>query len=197
MASTDIRVFFNFRSPYCYLVSLSLFERLRAYEVTLIWRSLGGWDGRSPPERAKVKVPLTRQDVGRWCKRLNVPFAPPPITTDPTPAALVSFAAERADLLENYVKAVMWREWAEGQDIGNTAVLGRIATDIGLDENLVKDALASADYQRRLTDNQKEAESLGVIGVPSFVVKDQIFWGNDRVDFLEEYLEELDLGSTP
>ena len=69
MAAIDIRVFFNFRSPYCYLVSLSLFERLQAYEVTLVWRSLGGWDGRSPPERAKVKVPLTRQDVGRWCRR--------------------------------------------------------------------------------------------------------------------------------
>lgn len=116
MTSVDVRVFFNFRSPYCYLVSLSLFERLQAYEVAVTWRCLGGWHGRSPPERAKVKVPLTRQDVGRWCKRLNVPFDPPPVTTDPTPAALISFAAERAGLLENYVKAVMWREWAEGQD---------------------------------------------------------------------------------
>ena len=43
------------------------------------------------------------------------------------------------------------------------------------------------------SNNWAEALSLGVIGVPSFVVGDQIFWGNDRVDFLEDYLMELGL----
>ena len=63
VSRTSVKVFFNFRSPYCYLVSHSLFERLAAYDVALEWRSLGGWDGRSSPDRAKVKVPLTRQDA--------------------------------------------------------------------------------------------------------------------------------------
>ena len=80
--------------------------------------------------------------------------------------------------------------------IGRVEVLGQIATDIGLDENTAINALTSPDYRKRLQDNWKEAASLGVIGVPSFVVKDQVFWGNDRVDFLEEYLEELCLKMT-
>lgn len=193
MSRTVLRVFFNFRSPYCYLASHSLFERIARYDVDLAWHSLGGWDGRSPPERAKVKVPLTRQDVARWCKRLGVPFNPPPITTDPTPAALVACSAETAGVLPDYARAVMWQEWAVGEDIGQSAVLQRVAQAVGMPARDVDAALDSAPFRQRLTDNWQLANELGVIGVPTFVVGDQIFWGNDRMDFLEEHLAELGL----
>ncbi len=193
MSRTTVRIFFNFRSPYCYLASHTLFERLAMFDVDLVWRSLGGWDGRSPPERARLKVPLTRQDVARWCRRMQVPFTPPPVSTDPTPAALLAFAAEAAELLPRYVKRVMWAEWAEGLDIGQLPVLERVAEDIGLARAAVQAAQTNFDYLARLQENWQEAETLGVIGVPSFVVGDQIFWGNDRIDFLEEYLAELGL----
>ncbi|MCC6709884.1 MAG: DsbA family protein [Gammaproteobacteria bacterium] len=193
MSRTAVRIFFNFRSPYCYLASHSLFARLAAFDVDIAWRSLGGWDGRSAPDRAKLKVPLTRQDVARWCRRMQVPFNPPPISTDPTPAALVAFAAEDAGLLERYVERVMWREWAEGQDIGLTEVLQGVARDVGLAAGAVQTALDDFTHLARLQENWQEAESLGVIGVPSFVVGDQIFWGNDRMDFLAEHLTELGL----
>ena len=191
MSRTAVRIFFNFRSPYCYLASHRLFARLAVFDVDILWRSLGGWDGRSPPERAKVKVPLTRQDVARWCRRLQVPFNPPPIATDPTPAALVACAAEEAGLLGPYVERVMWREWAEGQDIGRSEVLDAVAIDIGLPIAAVRSALNDVTLLARLQENALEAASLGVIGVPSFVVGDQIFWGNDRIEFLEEHLDEL------
>lgn len=191
MSRTAVRIFFNFRSPYCYLASQHLFARLAAFDVDVLWRSLGGWDGRSPPARAKVKVPLTRQDVARWCRRLQIPFNPPPLSTDPTPAAQVAFAAEQAGLLAPYVEGVMWREWAQGQDIGTTEVLTSVAAEIGLPVAAVRNALNDVSYRARLQENWAEAESLGVIGVPSFVVGEQIFWGNDRLDFLTEHLAEL------
>ena len=191
--STTVQIFFNFRSPYCYLVSRSLFGTLSDFDISIEWRSLAGWDGRSAPDRAKVKVPLTRQDVARWCKRLNVPFNPPPITTDPTPAAKLAFVAEENDALADYVKAVMWAEWAEGKDIGEPSVLIAIGQVLGIDEGEVTAALESAEYDERLAANWAQAQEIGVIGVPSFVVGEQIFWGNDRVDFLVEYLEELGL----
>ena len=61
--NVDLKFFFNFRSPYCYLASKSMFDLVDDYHVNLIWRPLAGWDGRSAPDRAKVKVPITRQDV--------------------------------------------------------------------------------------------------------------------------------------
>ena len=124
---------------------------------------------------------------------MQVPFNPPPISTDPTPAALVAFAAEDAGLLRHYVQRVMWREWADGQDIGRTEVLEGVATDIGLPIKAVAGALDDFTLLARLQENWQEASALGVIGVPCFVVGDQVFWGNDRIDFLEEHLTELGL----
>ena len=191
MPKAAVKIFFNFRSPYCYLLSQSLFEELSAFDVAIEWYSLAGWNGRSPPERAKVKVPLTRQDVKRWCKRLNIPFNPPPITTDPTPAAKLSFAAEQQDCLAPYVKKVMWAEWAEGKDIGELDVLIEIGKEIGLDKATIVEALNADENAQRLEQNWAQAQSLGVIGVPSFVIGEEIFWGNDRFDFVLEHLREL------
>ncbi len=72
--SIDVKVFFNFRSPYCYLASKTLFQIFDDYYANLIWRPLGGWGGRSPPERAKVKIPLVRQDMRRITQKMGIPM---------------------------------------------------------------------------------------------------------------------------
>ena len=90
----------------------------------------------------------------------------------------------------------MWAEWAEGQDIGQAEVLKALAMPAGLDAGVVDAALDNDSFKLRLQDNWAEATELGVIGVPTFVVDDQIFWGNDRVDFLLEHLDALGLKKT-
>lgn len=186
----ELKVFFNFRSPYCYLASKTMFSLIDDFNVELLWRPLGGWDGRSPPDRAKTKMPLARQDVARWTRRMGIPYNPPPATTDPTPAGLGSLLAEREGLLREYVIEVMRNEWASSQDIGQPDKLISIAEKIGLDKSEFDKTLKDSNSQKQLDNNWKEAQALGVIGVPSFVIDEQIFWGNDRMDFLEEYLME-------
>jgi 2-hydroxychromene-2-carboxylate isomerase len=186
----DVRLFFNFRSPYCYLASKSMFSVFDDYHTRLLWRPLSGWDGRSAPDRAKVKIPSTRQDVGRWCRRLGIPFNPPPVTTDPTRAGAGSLLAEEAGRLREYIVEVMRQEWAEGRDIGDPQVLLDAGGAVGLDRGALADAIESPARRERLAANWAEAQALGVIGVPTFVIDDQIFWGNDRLDFVHEYLRE-------
>lgn len=189
----DLYVYFNYRSPYCYLASRQMFELFAAFDVTIQWRPLGGWHGRSDPERAKKKVPLTRQDVRRWARRMNVPFVPPPISTDPTRAGAASLYADAQGRLAQYTKAVMWAEWAEGHDIGDPAVLRDIAAKAGLDPLSLLAAAENPAYHKILDDNWRVAEAQGVIGVPTFVVGEEIFWGNDRLSFLAEHLQDLGL----
>lgn len=189
----ELKLFFNFRSPYCYLASKTLFSLVDDYRVDLLWRPLGGWDGRSPPERAKVKVPLTRQDVARWARRMNIPCVPPPITTDPTPAGVVSLLAEEKGCLRDYVLEATHAEWGEGRDIGQQDILRAAAARAGLDAAEVAAALEDPARRQVLEDNWREAQSLGVIGVPTFVIGEQIFWGNDRIDFAREHLQEAGL----
>lgn len=189
----DLRFFFNFRSPYCYLVSKHVFETVDNFHVNFLWRPLGGWSGRSPPERAKRKIPLVRQDVQRFTRRMGIPFVPPPKTTDPTRAGRGSLFAEEQGRLRPYVVEVMRAEWGEGRDIGDPEVLRDVAQRIGLDPAGLQEATESAARQAQLDANAQEAEALGAIGVPTWVVGDAIFWGNDRREFLDEHLTELRL----
>ena len=168
-----------------------MFGLLDDHDVNLVWRPLGGWDGRSPPDRAKVKMPLARQDVARWAKRMNIPCNPPPPTTEPTLAALGSLLAEEKGCLREYVIEVMHCEWSASNDIGQREILIPVAESVGLNKDEFVAALEDPARQKQLNDNWKEAQTLGVIGVPTFVIDDQIFWGNDRIDFVEEYLKEL------
>ena len=194
MNKVDLKLFFNFRSPYCYLASKTMFSLLDDYHVNLLWRPLDGWNGRSAPERAKVKIPLTRQDVARWAKRMNIPCNPPPITTDPTPAGTGSLLAEEKGRLREYIIRVMDAEWAEGLDIGQPDVLTDIARQVGLDPDEFTESINDPARQQVLEDNWQEAQEALVIGVPTFLIDDQIFWGNDRIDFVHEHLRELGAG---
>jgi 2-hydroxychromene-2-carboxylate isomerase len=186
-----VTVFFNFRSPYCYLASKSMFGILDRFDCHFEWRPLGGWDGRSSPERAKSKLPIVRQDVRRWCRRLGIPFNPPPLTTDPTRAGAGSLLAEQQGRLREYVVAVMHAEWGEGRDIGQIDVLQEAGRRADLDPAALTAAVDDPALLARLGEHMQQAQAAGAFGVPSFVVGEEIFWGNDRLDFLAEHLADL------
>jgi 2-hydroxychromene-2-carboxylate isomerase len=187
----QVQVFFNFRSPYCYLASKTMFDVLGRFDCAVRWRPLGGWDGRSSPERAKGKLPIARQDVRRWCRRMGIPFNPPPVTTDPTRAGAGSLLAERDGRLPQYVLEVMHAEWGEGRDIGDLDVLRDAGQRAGLDPDALAQAADDPANLARLTEHWQQAQAVGVFGVPSFVVGEEVFWGNDRLEFLAEHLTDL------
>lgn len=189
----DLYLYFNFRSPYCYLASKRMFGLLDDYHVNLCWRPLGGYGGRSAPERAKLKIPIARQDVARWARRMGIPLTPPPKTTDPTRAGAASLLAEEQGLLRPYVVEVMRAEWAQGRDIGDPEVLLAVGQSVGLDRGALAEAMDDPQRLAQLEANWSEAQAKGAIGVPSFVIGEEIFWGQDRMDFVEEHLRELRL----
>ncbi|MGF1465582.1 MAG: 2-hydroxychromene-2-carboxylate isomerase [Sandaracinaceae bacterium] len=189
--TVDVLCFFNFRSPYCYLASRRMWVIEDRHDARILFRPLPGWAGRSAPDRAKIKLPISRQDVQRWCKRFGYPFVPPPKSTDPTRAGAVSLLAEERGVLRDYVIQVMAAEWAEGKDIGDLEVLGPAAEAAGLDR---AETIAAAEDPARLATLDRyaeEARARGLFGVPTFVIGDQVFWGQDRLDFVTEHLEAL------
>ncbi|MEQ8388081.1 MAG: DsbA family protein [Alphaproteobacteria bacterium] len=189
----NVRVFFNFRSPYCYLVSKRMFRLFDNFQANLVWRPLGGWQGRSAPDRAKVKIPGTRQDVARIGRKMGLPVNPPPIDTDPTAAGAGSLLAEEKGLLRQYVVMMMWTEWAEGENIGDLDVLLKVGEKIGLDRDELAAAASDKARLKQLDANWEEAQASHVIGVPTFVYEDQVFWGNDRLEYLEDIFREKGL----
>ncbi len=191
--SVDVKLFFNFRSPYCYIASKTLFAIYDEYRANLVWRPLGGWSGRSSPERAKVKVPLTRQDVRRITGKMGIPMNPPPITTDPTIAGAASLLAEKRGLLREWIVEVMRAEWADGRDIGDEQVLLQVGEQIGLDPGELEASFTDEAKLAQLDRNWEEAQELGLIGVPSFQVGEELFWGSDRIEYVLDHLNDLRL----
>ncbi len=189
----DVKLFFNFRSPYCYIASKTLFTIFDDYHTNLVWRPLGGWSGRSSPERAKVKVPLTRQDVRRITGKMGIPMNPPPITTDPTIAGAASLLAEEQGLLREWIVEVMRAEWAAGLDIGQEEVLLEVGAKIGLEADALRASFSDSEGLKQLERNWEEAQELGLIGVPSFQIGDELFWGSDRIEYVLDHLNALRL----
>jgi len=161
------------------------------FHVNMIWKPVGGWDLRSPPSRAKQKMPIARQDMARFARRLGIPVTPPPKETDPTAAGAASLYAEQQGKLREFIVETMRIEWAEGRNIGETEVLREIAIRIDLDPEQLLAASTDASNLVQLEKNAEEASNDGVIGVPSFVIGEDIFWGQDRIDFVLEHLCEL------
>lgn len=189
----EVRVFFNFRSPYCYLATKTMWGIFDDFHATMAWRPLPGWVGRSDPERAKIKLPVARQDMRRFARRLGIPVNPPPVTTDPTRAGAISLYAEEQGLLRPWVVECMRAEWAEGQDIGQEDVLRAVAAKVGLNP---AEAMVAADDPERLKAleaNAEDAKAAGVFGVPTFIIGEDIFWGQDRIDFVRDHLREMAL----
>ncbi len=191
--AVDVKLFFNFRSPYCYIASKTLFAIYDDYHANLVWRPLGGWSGRSSPDRAKVKVPLTRQDVRRITAKMGIPMNPPPISTEPTAAGAASLLAEERGLLRPWMVEVMRAEWAEGKDIGDQQVLLDVGKLVGLDSDELMGSFSDPDRLAQLDRNWEEAQELGLIGVPSFQIGEELFWGSDRIDYVLDHLSGLRL----
>ena len=191
MSNVDVKIYFNFRSPYCYLASKTLWSIIDDFNVNLLWRPVGGWDLRSPPERAKSKLPIARQDMARFARRLGIPVTPPPVETEPTAAGAGSLYAQQQGLLREYIVETMRIEWAEGKNIGEEPVLREVAARIHLDADSLIAASQDPVNLAMLTANAAEAAADGAIGVPTFIIDEEIFWGQDRIDFVLEKLTEL------
>ena len=189
--AVDVHVYFNFRSPYCYLVSKTMWPIFDDFHANLIWHPVGGWDLRSPPDRVKKKLPIARQDMARFAKRLGISVNPPPMETEPTPAGAASLYAEKQGKLREYIVETMREEWENGMNIASDEALMNVAQRIGLDPEAILAASKSEANLAILKPNAEEADDNGVIGVPTFRIGEEIFWGQDRVEFVIERLMEL------
>ena len=111
--------------------------------------------------------------------------------TEPTPAGAASILAESEGCLREFIVETMREEWEFGNNIAEDSALAAIAVRCSLDVEAVLAAAKDPTNLATLEQNVQEAEDKGVIGVPTFVIDDEIFWGQDRVEFVEERLNDM------
>ncbi len=190
-----LEFFYDFVSPYSYLASTRVEAEAARVGGTVRFRPflLGGVfnaTGNRAPIENPAKGRHLATDLGRWAKRLGVPFAWPAqfplLTVLPLRAA---FAAERAGKLVPYTHAMFRAYWAEGRDISSPGVVQEAAASAGLDgAALVAEA---PGFKEALKAQTQEAVDRGSFGAPTFFVGEEMFIGNDRLDFAIEALADV------
>lgn len=198
--------YYDIVCPYAYLGSTQIEAICARHGRTVRWRPilLGGvlkairrdpwFTTKLPAAKAKHNT----LDALRWADHWGVPLTwnpGHPVRTVTTMRALV--AAERAGLdAAPLVRALYRAYWAEGRMLDDEAVLADTLTAAGADgAGLVRQAAEPA-IKAELRARTDEALSRGVFGVPATFVGDALYWGQDRLDFVERDLAAQPLQSS-
>ena len=141
--------------------------------------------GLRSPERQAYRV----TELARWCRKLDIHVNPQPayMCPDASLASRIVIAADQAGLpVAALYKAILKAEWCDEQDISDEATLRVILQQQGLDAPALLAAAAEPGIEAVYRRNTNDAVAAGVFGSPAYVYRGEVFWGQDRLEMLEE-----------
>lgn len=183
-----IDYYFTPISPWAYLGHARFTEIAKRHGATVsvkpvdygvIFPQSGGLPlAKRAPQRQAYRL----QELARWRDFLGVPLNVHPkfFPADPMQAACLISAApddKRLALAGDFLRAV----WAEEKNIADAGVVAEIAGRHGIADTAAAVARGKAAYES----NTREATERQVFGAPTYVYRDELFWGQDRLDFLD------------
>mgnify|MGYP000141273043 CR=1 FL=1 len=185
-------------SPFCYLAGDELEHIAEKHGATIAYKPVNllqifaATGGIVPADRHPARQAYRMQELTRVAKAKGLPINLKPafFPSNPVPSCYSVINAQNsgggdvAGLCQSFLRAC----WAEEKDVAEDIVLRACLTENGFDPDLVNSGLLSGAvvFER----NTEEAIKKGVFGAPTYVVGDQIFWGQDRLSYLDEYLAE-------
>jgi len=193
MPGKTIEFFWDAASPYTYLAATQIGPLAQRCGVTVKWRPfLLGKAFEATGNRAPATVPAKGKylfkDLRLWAKHYGVPFFFPRVFPVASLTALRVACALPEEQVAPWALAVMSTYWTKDADIGQPEVLKGVAATLGMDGDALLAAAQDPAVKDRLKANTEEAVERGVFGAPTFFVGEQMFWGNDRLVLLEDFL---------
>lgn len=198
-ADLTIDFWFEFGSNYSYLSVMRIESEAAKHGLRVRWRPFllapffrgAGW-GTSPFVLQKEKGAYVWQDTERQCKKYGLPWKKP--TVFPRSAVLpmrVATLGAKEPWIEAYCKATMLQNFVHDLDIEEQANVEAALVSIGLDADSIIRAATSDANKLALRANTDYSLALGVFGAPTFFVRGEMFWGNDRLDEAIAYAASL------
>lgn len=196
MAKT-VDYYFSVASPWAYLGSARFIEMARRYDASVmafpmeLSRIFAASGGTTFADRPLQRQHYRQLELARWSRRLAVPItlAPRYYPVDRRPASCLLIAAREAgmpvlELSHRVLRAI----WLEERNIADWDVLAALCADAGLDGMALVDMARSPAVARQYDHDTDHAIAMNVFGSPSYIVDGELFWGQDRLDFVEERL---------
>jgi 2-hydroxychromene-2-carboxylate isomerase len=194
----QIEFLFDYGSPFSYLASTQMpeFGKRNAATIVYVPIALGAVlkaTGNASPMAVPAKGSYMAIELRRWAKRYGVPFQanPHPFMRNTMRLVRGAVAAQKLGVFDAYHDAVYRAVWDEAVDLGDDATLTGVLDKAGVPAAEVLAAIESQDVKDALRRNTDDAVSRGVFGAPTFFVGSEMFWGNDRLEFVEEALRKI------
>ena len=188
-----VEFFYDFGSPTVYLAATQLPAIAAPVGATIDWRPmlLGGVfksTGNQSPVVVPAKAAYMNNDLKRFAKRYGVPFRFNPHFPINTLALMRGAVAYQDDAVASstYRDAIFTAIWVEARNLNEPDVIGQVLSDAGLDPAELMNRIGQQTVKDQLIANTEEAVNRGVFGAPTFFVGEQMFFGQDRLDFVAE-----------
>lgn len=143
------------------------------------------------PKRAPQRRAYRLMELARWKRRRGSPMHIEPVNfpaTEPI-SAMAIIAARTAGLdalgLSNAILAALWED---DRNIDDPAVIDAICGECGLDAGKIMAGAGAPETAQTFEEDTQEAIRRGIFGAPSYVIDEELFWGQDRLDFVAEKL---------
>jgi 2-hydroxychromene-2-carboxylate isomerase len=191
-----VEFYFDFPSPYSYLAHTQVPKIAAEHGATVIYHPFRILElmpivGNRPTTiECKNKGKYAGADLQRWTKRYDVEFSRNPYSksfdfAELDRGALVAIEDGRS---AEYVTTVFAAIWGRPADLSQRSVLIDILERAGFDAPRLVERANAEDIIARLDTETKAAAERGVFGAPTMFVGNQMFFGNDRLDFVAEAL---------
>lgn len=192
-----IDFYFDFTSPYGYLMSEKIDDLAAQFERQVRWHpiSLGvifKATGSQPPVNVPLKGPYTLRDFERSARFLGVPYHHPSRFPVPTQAAgrVFYWLQDRDETLALcFAHAVYRAFFVEDRDISSPEIVLDIAEELNIDRAELQGALEESAVKARFNTATAEAIERGVFGSPYILIGEEAFFGVDRLPQIEAWLE--------
>ncbi|HSB49136.1 MAG TPA: 2-hydroxychromene-2-carboxylate isomerase [Burkholderiales bacterium] len=195
--ANPIDFYFDFSSPYGYLASTRIDALAAKHGRNVTWRPhlLGAVfkiNGQQPLASIPLKGVYTAHDLARTARLLKVPFRLPtkfPVGATAPSRAFYWVSDRDPALAKRLAQALYHAYFAEDRDISSPEVTANIAAKAGVDRAALAQALEDPAVKERLRTEVDAAIERGVFGSPFIVVDGEPFWGSDRLDEVDKWLE--------
>lgn len=195
MAKT-VEFFFDVGSPASYLAWTQLPGLCEQAGARLVFKPmlLGGVfqaTGNASPGAVPAKGRYVSLDLERFARRYNVPLRHNPhfpIMTLPFMRGAIAAQMRQPALFDTYLATVFKAIWVDGLNLNDPALAARTLAQAGFAPDLLQAWLNDPEVKAALKANTDEAVRRGVFGAPTMFVGDEMYFGQDRLDFLREAL---------
>jgi len=192
-----IDYFFSIMSPWAYLGDRRFQDMAKRYGARITYHPLSSPDlfpatgGLLLKDRAQHRKDYRLVELERWSKHLDIPLnlQPQHFPVPEAPASKLVLASQDAGqdagpLLGAIFKAV----WADEMNVSDEATLVALADSCDLDGPALLEVSHDPSFDTAFAATTQAAITRGVFGYPSYIFKDELFWGQDRLEFVERAL---------